>query len=199
MCTDLGLVSVNVIESFNSTLAKFRPKDQVWTAVDDTLASFLAFLSWQELHVSYSLGDAADYPHHEVEIADEVMRIMPGLDISFSEAEVVAMDAKLLKRIGDMAHWRDPERRAEKNRVRRVRKGWAKAGAQGYVGGGTSAGLQTAVAAALRLAPGAGLGEFYAGGLGVADFAAVEGAMTGAEPDVVDGGAANEESGEGGA
>ena len=186
MCTDLGLTTVNIIEAFNSVLAKFRFKDHSWNAVDGTLASFMAFLSWQESHVKYWVGSKTEYKHRMVEVAEEVMRMVPILDITFSKRDLKVMDTKLTRQLMDMNNWRNPAKRAEKCRQRRVRKGWTSGSSEGYVGGGTSAGLQAAVAAAVRFAPAAGLADFYAAGVVDTDRADVDEAVTERDRDECD-------------
>lgn len=174
---------------------------EAWLAEDNALASFMAFLYWQELMLTYWVGDLAPVPYYQQAVADDIALIIPGLVIPFSQGDLLCMKTKQTRRVTDKDRWQDPGFRAAKNKTRNVRKGKckAKAGAVvGYVGNGTAEGFLAAVQAAAAIAPSAGLFEYYTSGVTVGDLDITDMAVTEADREAgdIDRGEADSASGE---
>lgn len=145
LLTDFGLVNVNANEAFNSALAKFRLKILQWSANANVVATNMAFLFWQQLYFSYWKGDV----FFEDLIAEEIGKVLP-VTVTFTPRERARAVAALHQRVSEKHMWQDPEYRAKKYKRRstkRSRRSSSEASSV-YLGNGTDAGLEAAVAGA---------------------------------------------------
>ena len=190
LLTDVGLIHVNVNECDNSILARFRPKDVHWPALNNSLASSFAFLNWQQLRLAFWDPGHRRYP--EIEVFDSVMDYL-GIEERLSAAEVEAQRRDLEERLCKKEQRSDPvvaKKMAEARAKKKAKK--ASAGPSSYAGQGTEEGLRRAIAPALSRASAAasppaavvGIDDFYGGGAGGVtpeENALVNGAVTDAD------------------
>lgn len=143
--TDFGLVNVNSNESFNSALAKFRPKMLQWSANANVVATNMAFLFWQQLHFAYWTGDV----FFEDLIVAQVQAVLH-VHVTFTPKERARAATGLHKRVSEKHMWQDSEYRARKSKQRsrkRGRRSTSEASSV-YLGNGTEEGFEAAVAGA---------------------------------------------------
>jgi len=122
--------------------------------------------------------------HFEVEVVNEINRLVPELGLELSSDEIVELDRALTQRLKDKSRWQDPEKRKKMQAQRSSRKGKKSQGPTGYVSQGSAAGLVEAVEKALRderAGPETGLRDFYTAGVTDSDVSAVALAVTEAD------------------
>ena len=165
-----GSASVNIVEAFNSVLAKFRAKRLKWLVEANVLASNMAIIFWQQMHLSFWLGEEWDYLS---EVA-EVIQNQCDLPLKFSSGELKVMFQNLRERVSDKERWMDPANKVKKA-AQRTKKRAGSDKPSAYLSRRTDEGLDEDVR------PTGALAAFYQGDVTAAEAAFVDQAVTAAD------------------